>query len=515
MRSKLEGNDISVAGDHPQQDSEAVLKRKPLRFLDETLRNGQQSLWATRMKTKSMLPIAPVMNEAGFDEVCAMAGVSFETSAMYLYEDPWERMRLLHQQMPQTQLDGLVRARNLWGWKSQPYDVQELFLKTLLRNGMHSIKVFDGLNDYRNLEWLVKRAKGLGFKVKGLIGFALTPAHTDEYLALKAQELMDLKVDALVFTDSAGLMYPQRCRTAVTAIRDVIGDTEMHFHSHTITGLANDCYREAIRCGVDVVWTAARPLAYGKAVPWTVDVIRMAHEEGRPVFLDEEKIREIDDWFYWVAHEEGKPIPEQVRFDPAFYQQYAGHQIPGGMFSNLVKQLQDLGLGNRLSEVLEETARVRAELGHPHMVTPFSQFVGVQAVLNVMEGKRYSKVPEEVRLYARGYYGMPIHPLDPNVRDALIADEPLLDSLEGLDEPFLPKIRKEHGPFDSDEDLLLFLFLNPAAYSNFRKYRTPIAWNPNRSPLISLITELSKMPDLRSVQFSRGSLKLKLARSDV
>ncbi len=504
-------SEISATDDIGTQNLMETASKKPLRFLDETLRNGQQSLWATRMKTKSMLPIAPVMNEAGFDEICAMAGVSFETSAMYLYEDPWERMRLLHQQMPQTQIDGLVRARNLWGWKSQPYDVQELFLKTLLRNGMHSIKVFDGLNDYRNLEWLVKTAKNLGFKVKGLVGFALTPAHTDDYLAKKAMELMDLNVDALVFTDSAGLMYPERCKSAVTAIREVIGQTEMHFHSHTITGLANECYREAIRAGVDVVWTAARPLAYGKAVPWTMDVLRMAQEEGRDTALDEDKIREIDDWFYWVAHEEGRPIPEEVRFDPVFYQQYAGHQIPGGMFSNMVKQLQDLGIEHRLSEVLEETARVRAELGHPHMVTPFSQFVGVQAVLNVMEGKRYSKVPQEVRLYARGYYGLPIHPLDPNIQDQLIAGEPLLDSLEGLDEPTLPRIRAEHGPFESDEDLLLFLFLNPNAYNNFRKFREPIKWNPNRSPLVSLLRELAKEPDLASVQFSRGSLKLKLS----
>ncbi len=484
---------------------------KPLGFLDETLRNGQQSLWATRMKTSSMLPIAPVMNEAGFAEVCAMAGVSFETSAMYLYEDPWQRMRLLHQLMPQTRLDGLVRARNLWGWKSQPYDVQELFLKTLLRNGMDSIKVFDGLNDYRNLEWLVAKAKNLGFKVKGLVGFALTPAHTYEYLARKAKELIDLKVDALVFTDSAGLMYPERCRTTVRAIREVIGDTEMHFHSHTITGLANDCYREAIRGGVDVVWTAARPLAYGKAVPWTLDILRMAEELGRKTSLSEDKIREIDDWFYWVAYQEGKPIPEEVQYDPAFYQQYAGHQIPGGMFSNMVKQLQDLKIEHRLSEVLEETARVRAELGHPHMVTPFSQFVGVQAVLNVMEGKRYVKVPEEVRLYARGYYGQPIHPLDPNVKDQLIAGMPLLDSLEGLDEPILPKIRAEHGPFESDEDLLLFLFLNPNAYNNFRKFKEPITWNPVRSPLVILINELSKQDEISSFHFSRGGLKLDLS----
>lgn len=487
---------------------------KKLRFLDETLRNGQQSLWATRMRTESMLPIAPVMDEAGFDEVCVMAGVSFETAAMYLLEDPWERMRLLRQHMPKTRLDVLVRARNLWGWKGQPYDVQELFLRTLLRNGVDSIKVFDGLNDLRNMEWLVKKAKKLGFKVKGLLGYNDTPAHTDEYLARKAGEFVRLGVDALILSDSAGVMFPRRVRSALAAIRAAIGDLEMHFHAHAITGLTRDCCREAIRAGVDVIWTAARPLAWGTSVPSTLDILRLAREEGRETDLDERRLREIDDWFYWVAHEEGKPTPDEVRFDPAFYQQYAGHQIPGGMISNLVKQLQDLGLQHRLQEVLEEASRVRSELGYPHMSTPFSQFVGVQAVLNVMEGRRYATVPESVRLYARGYFGRPIHPLDPNVLDMLVGDAPLLDSLEGMEEPALPGIRAEYGPFDSDEDLLLSLFLNPAAYNNFKQNKKSITWNPRRCPLAALVKELKNRGDLARVELERGPLKLTFARGD-
>ena len=458
-----------------------------------------------------MLPIAPVMDEAGFDTIGVMAGVSFETTAMYLHEDPWERMRLLRQQMPKTRFDVLVRARNLWGWQSQPYDVQTLYLETLLRNGVDSFKIFDGLNDLRNMEWFIKEGRRLGFKVKGLVGYNDSPAHSDEYLASKAREFCNHGVDAVILSDSAGVMFPERVRSALTAIRGAIGDLELHFHCHTSTGLEKKGCREAIRAGVDVIWTAARPLAYGTSIPSTLDILRMAREEGREADVDEKCVREIDDWFYWVAHEEGREVPEEVRFDPAFYQRYVGHQIPGGMFSNLVKQLQDLGLEHRLAEVLEEASRVRAEFGYPHMATPFSQFVGVQAVLNVTDGKRYATIPEPVRLYARGYFGRHIHPLDPNILDILVGDAPFIDSLEGLDEPSLPKIRAENGPFDSDEDLLLFLFLNPAAYDNFKKNKQRITWNPRRCPVTALVKELVNRKELTSVEIERGPLKLTLS----
>ena len=484
---------------------------RKLRILDETLRNAQQSLWATRMRTKSMLPIAPVMDVAGFDTVCVHAGVSFETAARYLFEDPWERARLLRGLMPKTRFDVLVRARNLWGWQSQPYDVQTLFLETLLRNGVDGFKVFDGLNDLCNMDWLIREGRRLGFKVKGLVGYNDSPAHSDAYLAGKAKEFADAGVDALILSDSAGVMFPERAHSAVTAIREAIGDRELHFHTHTSTGLSRESCRQAIRAGVDVVWTAARPLAWGTSVPCTMDVVRMAREEGRSTDVDDAAIDEIDDWFAWVAHEEDKPVPEEVRFDPAHYQSYVGHQIPGGMISNLERQLQDLGLSHRMPEVLEEAARVRGELGYPHMSTPFSQFVGVQAVLNVTEGARYATVPESVRRYARGAFGRPIRPIDPDVLDRLVGDAPMIDPLEGLDRPSLPQVRAEHGPFESDEDLLLFLFLHPAAYRGFKQNRTPITWESRRSPASALARELLRRSDIESFELERGSFRLALS----
>lgn len=484
---------------------------KKLLILDETLRNAQQSLWATRMRTKSMLPIAHVMDQAGFDTICVGAGVSFETAAMYLYEDPWERMRLLRHQAPKTRFDVLVRARNLWGWRAQPYDVQTLFLETLLRNGVDSFKLFDGLNDLRNMDHFLKEGIRLGFKVKGFVGFNESPAHTDEYLAGKAREFADRGVHAMVVSDSAGVMRPERVHSALTAVRGAIGDLELHFHAHTSTGLGREGCRQAIRAGADVIWTAARPVAWGTALPATRDVIQIAREEGREVDVDEDRVREIDDWFYWVAHEEGRPVPEELPFDPAHFQSYVGHQIPGGMISNLVKQLQDRGLEDRLPDVLEEASRVRAELGYPHMSTPFSQFVGVQAVMNVIQGERYATPPEALRLYARGAFGNPIWPIDPDVLDRLTGGAAPIDPLEGLDEPVLPKIRAEHGPFESDEDLLLFLFLHPAAYSDFRKNRQPIRWSPRPHPVSALVKSLAGRTDIAFAQIERGSTRVVLS----
>jgi pyruvate/oxaloacetate carboxyltransferase len=477
---------------------------KKIRLLDETLRNAQQSLWATRMRTESMLPIAGVIDRAGFDTVCVAAGVTFESAAMFLYEDPWERMRLLRRHMPDTGFDVLVRARNLWGWKAQPYDVQTLFLETLQRNGVNSFKLFDGLNDLRNMDHLLSEGRRLGFKVKGFVGYNESPAHTDAYLAAKAREFVERGVHALVISDSPGVMKPERAFSALSEVRKAIGDLELHFHCHTTAGLGREACRQAIRADVDVIWTAARPLAWGAALPSALDIVQMAREEGCEVDMDVEALTEIDDWFYWVAHKEGKPVPEEKPFDPAFYQSYIGHQIPGGMISNLVQQLKDRGLEDRLPEVLEEAGRIRHELGYPHMSTPFSQFVGVQAVMNVIQGERYASPPEALRLYARGAFGETIASMDQNVRDLLSGGAAPIDPLEGLDEPMLPKIRAEYGPFDSDEDLLMSLFLHPAAFEDFRKNHKPIVSRPRPHPVACLAEELMVRKDLAAVEVARG-----------
>lgn len=482
------------------------MARRKIRLLDETLRNAQQSLWATRMRSESMIPIADVIGRAGFDMVCVAAGVTFETAAMYLHEDPWERMRLLHRQMPDMPLDVLIRARNLWGWKAQPFDVQTLFLETLMRNGVTSFKVFDSLDDMRNVDHLISEGRRLGFHVKGFVGFNESPAHTDDYLVGKARQLVERGVHAFVLSDSPGVMRPDRAYSALAAIRSAIGDgMDLHFHCHTTSGLGRAACRQAIRAGVDVIWTAARPLAWGSALPAARDMVEMAREEGCEIDMDEDALARIDDWFTWIAYKEGKPIPEEKPFDPACYQSYVGHQIPGGMISNLVQQLRDRGLEDRLPEVLEEAGRIRAELGYPHMSTPYSQFVGVQAVMNVIQGERYANPPEALRLYARGAFGAPIAEMDANVRDRLSEGLPVIDPLDGLDEPILPRIRAEYGPFSSDEDLLLFLFLHPAAYRDFKANRKPISVRPRPHPAACLAEELLSRKSIASAEITNGA----------
>lgn len=479
-----------------------------LRVLDESLRMGQQALWATRMKTKWMLPIAPVMDSAGFYQVAAMAPVSFETAAMYLYENPWERLRLLRKHMPHTKFDFLVRSRNVVGWFLKPNDVVELFLKTLREIGLHSIKVFDGLNDYRNVAFHLQVGKELGFHVKGLLTFTASPVHTDEYFVAKARELTALGVDAIIIADPCGAMLPDRARSLIGRVRAELPEMELHFSTHPNSGVSTPCYREAIRQGIDVLWGACTPLANGHSFPPHSTILQLAREEGRTVDLDEGCLREMDDWFYWAAYQENRPTSEPAAFDPVAYEQTIGHQIPGGMMSNLESQLAGLGMEHRMAEVLEEAARVREELGYPVMVTPFSQFVGVQATLNVVTGDRYASVPRELVLYCRGHYGQSPGPIDPNVLDKVVGDLPPIDPTAYYHDKMIEKARAERGPL-SDEELLTSLFLNPAALEDFNRKRKPIEWDPNaRMPLVALLKELGKRPKLRSVEVRCGGLRL-------
>lgn len=479
---------------------------RSLRVLDESLRMGQQALWATRMKTKWMLPIAPVMDAAGFYQVAAMAPVSFETAAMYLYENPWERLRLLRQHMPSTQFDFLVRSRNVVGWFLKPNDVIELFLKTLSKVGVNSIKVFDGLNDFRNVAYHMQIGKELGFHVKGLLTFAVSPVHTDDYYVGKARELVALGVDAIVIADPCGAMLPERARSLVGQVRVELPDIELHFSTHPNSGVSTSCYREAIRQGIDVLWGACTPLANGHSFPPHATIMQLATEEGRTVDLDVRCLREIDDWFYWAAYKENRPCYEPAPFDPGEYARTIKHQIPGGMMSNLESQLASVGMAYRLPQVLEEAGRVRAELGYPVMVTPFSQFVGVQATLNVVTGERYSSVPREMALYCRGYYGQSPGPIDQNVLDRVVGDQPLIDPTAYYHDKMIDKARAERGSL-SDEELLTTLFLNPTALETFNKNRKPIEWDPNaRMPLVALLKELGKRPRVRSVDVRCGNV---------
>jgi pyruvate/oxaloacetate carboxyltransferase len=485
---------------------------KKLGFEDESFRTAPQSLWATRMRTETMLGIAPKVEEAGFTKVCVTSAAAFETAVMYLYEDPWERLRLLRRAMPKTPLNFFIRSRNLMGWKMLPNDVIELFLKCIQRMGIQWVEVFDGLNDLSMIEWHFGVAKKLGLQRTGHISCTESPVHTDEYFAAKARELVRLGVDVVNLSDPCGAMIPERVRSLVIAVKQALnGKAKLGFFAHDCTGVADDCYIEAMQHGVDILKTVSLPLAHGYSLPATIDMLSHAQRIGRKVRVDEQRIKEIDDYFFWAAYEEKKPIGKRVQFDPVKYKKYVVHQIPGGMMSNLENQLFELKLLHKLPEVLAEAGRVRQELGYPVMVTPYSQLVGVQAVFNVVEGERYRTVPEELKLYVRGAYGKPAASIDPNALDRILAggDKEPIDPSENFSEPLVSKVRAEKGSSLSDEDLLLTIFNTRETMEKFYQNKKTIESHPVvRTPLAFLIKELANRHEIKTVNIQKGSFKI-------
>jgi oxaloacetate decarboxylase alpha subunit len=481
-------------------------------FEDETFRTAPQSLWATRMKTETMLGIAPTVDEAGFTKACVTSAAAFETAVMYLYEDPWERLHLLRKLMPRTPLNFFIRSRNLMGWQMFPNDVVELFLTCIHRTGIEWVEVFDGLNDLSIIEWHFRVAKQLGLKTTGHLSYNESPVHTDEYFADKAREYVRLGVDVVDLSDPCGVLLPERLRSLIRTVREALeGKAQLAFFAHSSTGLSGACYGEAMEGGIDILKTVTLPLAYGYSLPAAIDMLHLARQKGITVGVDEQRLNEIDDYFYGSAYQENKPLGQPVAFNPVEYKKFAAHQIPGGMMSNLENQLSELGLFHKMPEVLEEAARVRQELGYPVMVTPFSQLVGVQAVFNVVEGQRYRTIPQELRLYVRGAYGRPAAPIDPNVIDPILAgdDKESIDPSEGFQEPLVNTVRAEQGPFASDEQLLLAIFNTRETMEKFYQHRKTIELHPPvQRPLAFLVKELAKRGDIKMVNIEKGRLKI-------
>jgi oxaloacetate decarboxylase (Na+ extruding) subunit alpha len=458
------------------------------------------------MDTRTMLGIAGTIDKIGFQRACISSGAAFDTSIRFLREDPWERFRLLRTEMPRTPLEFLVRGRNLIGWKRYPDDVAALTLRCLRRAGFDWMLIFDGLNDYRNIAFHIRCAKKEGLKVSAFISYADSPVHTDQYWIRKTRELVALEVDVVNFGDPAGLLNAARVRTLVPALLAAIdGRAELLVNIHTSTGQALDCYGEALRGGARALASAAMPLANSESIPATADVISLAHAQGLNIDLDERLVAEVDAYFTYVALRDGRPTGKPIKYDEQDYKRYLGHQIPGGMMSNFVRQHREAGTLDRLPEILEEMGRVRAELGFPPMVTPWSQLVGVQATLNVTSGVRYGTVPDELKLYARGSYGELPAPIDPNVLDRMLAGGSAapIDPSAGDGEPVLPRVRAQN-PFVSDEELMLRIFYDESTLDGYRKGLRPLdPFSVAKTPLSSLIEA-----GLRGA--SRGSLAVKI-----
>jgi oxaloacetate decarboxylase (Na+ extruding) subunit alpha len=484
-------------------------------YVDVTTRDAHQSLWATRMTTAMILPFASRLDQIGFDALNLVGGAVFDVCVRYLHEDPWERMRAVVAQLRDTPVDVMTRGQSLYTFEFFPDDVVELNMVCLARTGIRRVTVYDALNDARNLELSIKTAQRQGLYVCAGIVFSVSPVHTDEYFASVARELVALAPDAVFLKDPSGLLTPERVRTLIPVLRRALGDLPFELHSHSLSGLAEISYLEAVPLGVDVLHTAISPLASGASLPPTEYCVKHLGRLGYSSDLDGGGLDAMADYFRGVATRHGFPLAVPHRFDPDLYR----HQVPGGMISNLRSQLADMGMADREEEILAEAERVRVDFGYPILVSPFAQYVVTQAVLNVAQGDPYRTIPIEMRRYALGLYGRPAGEIAPDLLERIVAEsrdhsEPYTDRPGALMAPALERVRAERGPFTSDDDLLLAVFYSQAQLASLYAARARgLAARVDHAPLTPLkllLAELSARDDLREVDIARPGAQLKM-----
>lgn len=427
------------------------------------LRDAHQSLAATRMRTADMLPILDKLDQLGFYSLDAWGGATFDTMIRFLNEDPWERLRELKKGLPNTMVQMLLRGQNLVGYRNYPDDVAEAFVKLAAKNGLDLFRVFDALNDIRNLEVPLVAAKATGKHVQGCICYTTSPVHTNEKFVEFTMELVERGCDSICIKDMAGLISPQACYDLVKAIKAKV-KLPVVVHSHCTSGMAPLAYYAGVEAGADVLDTAISPWGWGSSQPPTEPMVASLAGGPYDTGLDLSALVDIGFYFLGVRQKYDSlisPIAERPDVSVLL------HQIPGGMLSNLHSQLKEQNALDRYQEVLKELPRVRKELGYPPLVTPSSQVVGTQAVFNVLLGKRYGKVSQEVKDYCLGLYGRPPAPIDKDILKLVIGNEqPISVRPADLLAPALDKLRQEAdeiGLSDADEDVMTYaLFPNIA-----------------------------------------------------
>ncbi|BCV22181.1 oxaloacetate decarboxylase subunit alpha [Moorella sp. Hama-1] len=430
---------------------------------DTTLRDGHQSLLATRMKTADMLPIAFQMDAVGFHSLEVWGGATFDACMRFLNEDPWDRLRALRRTLPNTKLQMLLRGQNLLGYRHYADDVVREFIHLSIKNGIDILRIFDALNDVRNMALAMKVAREEGGHVQATISYTTGPVYDDDYYLHLARDLAELGADSLCLKDMAGILTPTTAYRLVQKIKAAV-DLPLQLHCHYTSGMAAMTYLKAIEAGADVIDTAMSPLALGTSQPATETMVATLAETPYATGLDLHRLGEIAAYFRQVRQK----YREFDLGDGTVDANVLRYQVPGGMISNFMSQLAQQNALDRLPEVLAEVPRVRADLGYPPLVTPSSQMVGAQAVLNVLAGERYKMVTREVKDYLRGLYGRPPAPVDADVRRQIIGDEePITCRPADLLEPQLPAARQEIAPYLEKEEDVLSYALFPAVAKKF------------------------------------------------
>lgn len=438
-------------------------------FTETVLRDANQSLIATRMPFEDFAPVLDKLDKTGYYSLECWGGATFDSCLRYLNEDPWERLRKIRKACPNTKLQMLLRGQNLLGYKHYPDDVVRMFVRKSVENGIDIIRIFDALNDLRNIETAVDETIKCGAHASGTICYTISPIHNLESYVKLAKELESMGVQSICIKDMAGIMDPQEAYDLVKAIKENV-KLPLVVHTHSTTGLGPITLQKAVEAGADVIDTAISSFSGGTSQPPTETLAYVFAKEGYEVDLDTAVLKEINDFFKPIrakALESGllNPVVMATETDALNY------QIPGGMLSNLVAQLTAQNKLDKLDEVLAETPRVREDLGYPPLVTPMSQMVGVQATANVLAGERYKNVSKEVRNYIKGEYGRAPGKINEELAKKILGDEqPVTCRYADLLEPGIPAAREYLGDRATcDEDVLSYIAFPAQAEAFFDK----------------------------------------------
>lgn len=426
---------------------------KKITVTDTVLRDAHQSLLATRMRTEDMLPICDKLDRVGYWSLEVWGGATFDSCVRFLKEDPWERLRKLKAALPNTRLQMLLRGQNLLGYRHYSDDVVKAFVAKAAVNGIDVFRIFDAMNDVRNLRVAIEAVKAAGKHAQGTIAYTTSPVHTTEAFVAQAKAMQAMGIDSIAIKDMAGLLTPYATFELVKALKSEV-DLPVFIHSHDTAGLGAMCQLKAIEAGADHIDTAISSLAWGTSHPGTESMVAALKGSEYDTGLDLELIQEIGMYFHAVRKKYHQFESEFTGVDT----RVQVNQVPGGMISNLANQLKEQGALNRMNEVLEEIPRVRADLGYPPLVTPTSQIVGTQAFFNVLAGERYKTITNEVKLYLQGRYGKAPGKVDEQLRKQAIGSEEVIDVRPAdLLKPELARLREEIGSLaKSEEDVLTF-----------------------------------------------------------
>ena len=441
---------------------------KPVKIVETVLRDGHQSIAATRMRIVDMLPVLEKMDNAGYHAIEAWGGATFDACLRFLHEDPWQRLRLLKKNLPHTPIQMLLRGQNVLGYTNLADDVVSEFVKRSVDNGVSIIRIFDALNDTRNLETAMRATKEAGGHAQGCIVYTISPYHKDADFVKLGKELVEMGADSICIKDMAGLLRPYEAYKLVKALKAEIS-VPIDLHTHFTSGMGDMTYLKAIEAGVDIVDTALSPFSCSTSQPCTESLVATLQGSEYDTGINLSTLHELGDYFNGVKADlvQDFNLNTNIPIDP----KVLTFQIPGGMLSNLLNQMKEMGVADKYEELLEEMPRVRKELGYPPLVTPTSQIVGTMAVLNVALG-RYKMIPREVKDLIAGKYGRTPAPIDPEVKRLAIGDkEPITCRPADLLAPQLPmfkaRLAEDGYPDASMEDLLSYISFPEVAKAFF------------------------------------------------